>query len=554
MYQIYPRSFHDSNGDGVGDLQGITGHLEYVADLGVDGVWISPFFRSPMKDFGYDVSDYRDIDPLFGTLKDFDHLVEKAHGLDLKIIVDLVMSHTSNTHSWFQESRLSRNNEKADWYVWADPSKDGTPPNNWRSVFGGEAWEFDTKRCQYYLHNFLKEQPDLNFHNPAVQQEMLEITRFWLEKGVDGFRLDAINFIMHDPELRDNPPADMSAIGAATQYEKPDPYSMQQHIYDKSRPEAFGFIEKLRSVMDEFEGSFALAEIGDMSVSLPMEYTNGPEKLHTAYSFGLMGQNKLNASKLREVVGPYLESDANCWPSWAFSNHDVVRTASRWADGVTDENKCGMVKTLIALLLSLRGTIFIYQGEELGLPDSEIPYDKIQDPWGKYLWPEWQGRDGCRTPMPWTNEYPNGGFTRPEVMPWLPVDRNHLDRSVKAQEAKPDSVLNFTRKIINWRKNCEALTTGDMKLFNTPFEDLVAFERCGNTEQYLCLFNLGENPLEMNEKEFGYEPGKFSLLGSDHAPQDSGETNSCLSLPDHLPTINQESVSLLPGSFLITRI
>ena len=315
MYQIYPRSFKDTNGDGVGDLKGITSSLDYVASLGVDGVWISPFFKSPMKDFGYDIESYRDIDPLFGTMDDFDQLIFKAHHLGLKVIIDMVLSHTSEYHEWFQESRKGKDNPKANWYVWADAKADGSPPNNWRSVFGGEAWEFDTRRGQYYLHNFLKEQPDLNFHEPDVHKHILEACEFWLERGVDGFRLDEINYIYHDKELRDNPPADFEKHGPATQFQKIDPYSMQQHLYDKSRPEALDFLKKLRLLADKYDGTMMLAEVGDTSTTLPGEYTDGPEMLHTAYSFGLLGYEKLTFSTLKSVINDFSSQSDASWPS-----------------------------------------------------------------------------------------------------------------------------------------------------------------------------------------------------------------------------------------------
>ena len=263
FYQIYPRSFMDRSGSGIGDLAGITDRLGYISKLGVDAIWISPFFHSPMKDFGYDVSDYRTVDPMFGTNEDFDVLLERAHDLNIKIIIDMVLSHTSIDHPWFVESRISSDNRKADWYVWADAKADGSPPNNWQSVFGGSAWTFDTKRGQYYLHNFLKEQPDLNYHSPAVQKQMLRECEYWLERGVDGFRLDTVNFYVHDQELRDNPPRDPDSFSTGVQVEKPYPYTMQQHVYDKSLPENIEFLKKLRALMEKYPDTMTLGEIGD---------------------------------------------------------------------------------------------------------------------------------------------------------------------------------------------------------------------------------------------------------------------------------------------------
>jgi hypothetical protein len=282
LYQIYPRSFADSDGDGVGDLRGITARLEYVASLGVDGIWISPFFRSPMKDYGYDVSDYCDVDPVFGTLADFDDLLSRAHQLGLKVLIDQVYSHTSDEHPWFEESRSSRENPKADWYVWADAKPDGSPPNNWQAVFGGPAWQWDLNRRQYYLHNFLTEQPDLNFHCPALQDAILETARFWLDRGVDGFRLDVANFYAHDPQLRDNP---------ARESAKPPlrPYMFQRHVYDRSRPETLDFMRRLRAVADSYPDRMLLGEIEcEDPLGRQLEYVRGTDALHTAYSFFLL--------------------------------------------------------------------------------------------------------------------------------------------------------------------------------------------------------------------------------------------------------------------------
>lgn len=493
LYQIYPRSFCDSTGDGTGDLNGITQNLDYIADLGVDGIWISPFFKSPMKDFGYDVSDYRDVDPLFGTLSDFDALLEKAHSLNLKIIIDLVLSHTSDQHPWFHDE------SKKDWYVWAD-GKDGKPPNNWVSVFGGSAWEYDERYGQYYLHNFLKEQPDLNFHNEIVQQEALDIARFWLERGVDGFRLDVINFLFHSQSLEDNPTRDPE-LGAATQFEGEDPYSQQAHIYDKSQPENLEFLKRFRALMDEYDARMTVGEIGDdYPNARSAEYTQ-PGVLNTCYNTHMMG-GKTRALKAQTIRKPIEEFDAepfDSWPSWAFSNHDVVRSVSRWlpdSDGFAQNTD--MAKMLIALLGCLPGTAFMYQGEELGLPEVKLEFDDLQDPWGKHLWPEWQGRDGCRTPMPWTNEAPQN--------PWLPVPQEHLDMNIEQQNSDPNSVLSFAKDFIKKRKSMPALITGGYEFIDTTDETLLAFKR----DDILCVFNLSEETKTYEENEL--KPFGFILL------------------------------------------
>ncbi len=328
IYQIYPRSFRDTNGDGVGDVPGITSRLDHVAGLGVDGIWLSPFFTSPMKDFGYDVADYRDVDPLFGTLADFDGLLAEAHRLGLKVIIDQVYSHSSDRHRWFEESRQDRTNPRADWYVWADPKPDGNPPNNWLAVFGGPAWDWEPRRYQYYLHNFLKEQPDLNLHNPQVQQAVLDIAAFWLDRGVDGFRLDVANFFMHDLQLRDNPPRPHPA---------PDkPSYLQRQIYNRTRPETLAFVPKLRAAIDRYPERMAVAEIAaEDQLATMVAYTDGPERYHTAYSFVFLGP-EFGARFIRDSIERMGALSNSAWPSWAFSNHDVVRVATRWGRSAAD--------------------------------------------------------------------------------------------------------------------------------------------------------------------------------------------------------------------------
>ena len=496
IYQVYPRSYKDTNGDGVGDLKGITGKLDYIASLGVEGIWISPFFKSPMKDFGYDVSDYRQIDPLFGTMSDFKTLLDEAHRQDLKIIVDMVLSHTSDQHVWFQQSKQDQTNPKADWYVWADAKPDGSPPNNWISVFGGSAWTFDVFRGQYYLHNFLKEQPDLNYHNPDVMAAMLDECRFWLDMGVDGFRLDAVNYCTHDKELRDNPARQTE--GQATQLEFRDTYNMQDHVYDKSRPENLDFMRKIRTLTNEYEGTFIVAEIGcDDEVKTSQDYTATPDLLHTAYSFAFMGNagEMPPAELFKDIIMTQIGENGQSWPSWAFSNHDVVRAASRWS-GNTYSQHPALSKMLIALVTTLRGTAFLYQGEELGLPEAHIPYEKLQDPWGKYLYPKWQGRDGCRTPMPWNAQDKNAGFSD-AAETWLPIPDTHLPLTVATQEENLNSTLHFTRKFLNWRNNHAALKDGDITFLDDLPTHILGFTRNKGDENILCLFNLKNTEQEI---------------------------------------------------------
>lgn len=458
IYQIYPRSYQDTTGDGTGDLQGITQRLDHVASLGADAVWISPFFRSPMKDFGYDVSDYRDIDPLFGNMADFDALVAHAHKLGLRVMIDLVLSHSSDQHPWFAESRVSRDNPKADWYVWSDPKPDGTVPNNWLSIFGGSAWQWDARREQYYLHNFLSTQPDLNFHNPDVQQALLDVARFWLERGVDGFRLDTINFYTHDAELRDNPPLPPAERNDQTA-PKVNPYNHQLHIYDKSRPENLIFLEKLRAVMVPY-GAAAVGEIGDSQRGLELlgEYTAGDKRMHMSYAFEFLSGKNLTPQRIIQVFDDLTMKAPDGWPCWAFSNHDVVRHASRW--GLNH----AAIKAYTTVLMCMRGSICIYQGEELGLPEADVPFEALQDPYGIEFWPEFKGRDGCRTPMVWeatTNT--QGGFTT--GTPWLPIADGHLPLAVSEQDRQIGSILNHYRWAIALRHRHPAMMLGEQNLY-----------------------------------------------------------------------------------------
>ncbi len=493
IYQIYPRSFQDSDGDGVGDLKGIVARLPYVAALGVDAIWISPFFKSPMRDFGYDVTDYCDVDPLFGTLADFDALVAEAHRLGLKVMIDEVISHTADDHPWFRQSRADRTNPKADWYVWADAKPDGTPPNNWLSIFGGSAWQWDTRRQQYYLHNFLAEQPDLNFHDREVQDALLDVTRFWLERGVDGFRLDTINFYFHSKGLEDNPPLPPEARNDQTA-PAVNPYNYQDHVYDKSRPENLLFLERFRALLDEYPAAAAVGEVGDSQRGLEVvaAYTAGAKRVHMCYSFDFLAPEKIGAAKVRAVLETFGEVAADGWSCWAFSNHDVMRHASRWAVGEADPK--AYLKVVSALLLSLRGSVCIYQGEELGLTEANLAFEDLQDPYGIRFWPEFKGRDGCRTPMVWDENAPNGGFST--ARPWLPVPREHLQQAVSRQQGDPASLLEHYRRFLAFRASHPALAKGDIE-FLAGEGEAVAFTRREGNEQIVCAFNLGSRPAEI---------------------------------------------------------
>ncbi len=490
IYQVYPRSFQDSDGDGIGDLPGITTRLPYIAGLGVDALWISPFFKSPMEDFGYDVEDYRQVDPLFGTLEDFDRLIDSAHRLGIKVVIDMVLSHTSRRHRWFQESRRSRENGRADWYVWADARADGSPPNNWLSMFGGPAWTWESRREQYYLHHFLPAQPDLNVHHPDVQDALLEECRFWLDRGVDGFRLDACNCLTHDRALRSNPPRPAGA--PPTEGVRPShPYNRQLHLFDKSQPETIAFLRRLRDLAQRYGDVLLVAEIADDDgLKVAEEYAGPAGPLHTAYSFALLGPS-LDIAFLVQTFEAFHNGRRHGWPAWAFSNHDVARVASRWGGRDAPPE---LAKTLIALLTALRGTVFLYQGEELGLPEADVPYGQIRDPFGLNFFPDFPGRDGSRTPMPWDDSDRYGGFSA--VDGWLPIPNEHLRRSVGAQDADPGSVLNFTRALLHWRRQRPSMLKGDIRFLSAD-PGLVAIVRSLGDEHVLVVVELSGMPREL---------------------------------------------------------
>ncbi|MGL4489380.1 MAG: alpha-glucosidase family protein [Rhizobiaceae bacterium] len=481
IYQIYPRSFQDSNDDGIGDLNGITSRLPAIAALGVDAIWISPFFKSPMKDFGYDVSDYCDVDGIFGNLEDFDALVAKSHELGIKLIIDLVISHTADIHPWFKESRSSRDNAKADWFVWAEPKDDGTPPNNWMSIFGGSSWEWDTRRRQYYLHNFLASQPDLNFHNGEVQDAVLDVARFWLERGVDGFRLDTVNFYFHDKKLRSNPPA---SISGANSIPDVNPYGRQKHLYDKTQPENIAFLKRFRALLDEY-GAMAVGEVGDEDRSLKTmaDYTAGDDMLQLCYSFELLGP-QFDPDHFRATLEGFNKAAKDSWPCWAFSNHDVRRHISRWAQ---DGDTAATAKLAFSILAALRGSICLYQGEELGLTEADLTFEQLQDPYGIRFWPDFKGRDGCRTPYPWASNEANAGFTNGE--PWLPISAEHAALSHTQQDRDEASVLSHYGRAIKARQSSSALLQGDIKFLDAA-HNILAFERFDETERRLCVFNF----------------------------------------------------------------
>ncbi len=485
IYQIYPRSFLDLSGDGIGDLPGITSKLDYVASLGVDAIWLSPFFTSPMADFGYDVSDYLDVDPVFGSLADFDTLLARAHALGLKVIIDQVYAHTSVQHAWFAESRNSRTSAKADWYVWADPKPDGSPPNNWASVFGGPAWTWDARRGQYYMHNFLKEQPQLNLHASQVQDALLDVARFWLDRGVDGFRLDAINFAMHNPSLTDNP--------VAPPGDKPRtrPADFQLYVHNQGQPGIPNFLARVRALTDQYDARFTLAEIGGANMEYLMKaYTAGEKHLNSAYSFSFLASDTLTPELVRDALLPWLNDG---WPSWAFSNHDARRWLSRWAPGGDEQAFAQMV---MMLLMCLPGNIILWQGEELGLTQVDIAFDQLRDPEAIANWPLIQSRDGARTPMVWEKNARHCGFST--VHPWLPIGKDHAAKSVDQQDAHPQSLLNVTRHMIALRHSKAALRVGKVEHLQIDGACL-SFNRVSQGQRVRCIFNFGNDDLQISE-------------------------------------------------------
>jgi len=443
IYQIYPRSFADADGDGVGDLRGIIGGLGYLRWLGVDGVWISPFYPSPMEDFGYDISDFTGVDPLFGELADFDELVGEAHRLGIKVILDFVPNHSSHAHPWFVEARSSRDNPRRDWYIWADPKSDGSPPNNWRGITDieteGSAWSFDERTGQYYLATFSSTQPDLNWHNPRVREAMHEALRFWLERGVDGFRIDMADHIGKDARLRDEPPP---AAGA-------DP--LANATYQLNRPETFDYIRGLREVVDEYGG----VAIGEIAYNSPVErliaYHGDGDLLHLPFNFQLFTLPP-EAGAIQEFVDAYEKAllAAGAWPNYSIGNHDMPRV-SHYGQA--------RARLMLMLLLTLRGTPFLYYGDEIGMPNVEVPREKRQDP---FVVPQTGlSRDQARTPLQW-NGGPHAGFSdAPEAEPWLPVAPDYETTNVEAESRDPKSMLSLTRALLALRKSVPALAVGD---------------------------------------------------------------------------------------------
>ena len=476
VHQVYPRSFQDTDGDGVGDLAGIERRLPYLADLGVDAVWISPVFPSPMADFGYDVADYCGIDPRFGTLADFDRLLASAHALGLKVLLDLVPNHTSAEHPWFRESRSSRENPKRDWYVWRDPRPDGSPPNNWMSDFGGSSWEWDEATGQFYLHAFLPEQPDLNWRNPAVREVMADVLRFWFDRGVDGFRIDVLWHIGKDPQFRDNPPKPGHVRRMGELFD-------QLQLHNTGHPDAHAWAADLRAVADAYPGDRVLIGEIYLPVAELVTWYGPPERPEVLpFNFALINAD-WNARTIHALIAEYEAAlPPGAWPSWVLGNHDRPRIATRVGEA--------QARVAAVLLLTLRGTPTLYYGDELGLADTPIPPDRVRDPAELRQPGQGVGRDPVRTPMPWTGDAPNAGFTTGE--PWLPLNADWRTRNVQAQAADPGSVLNLHRALLRLRRAHPALSLGDLELL--PVRDgVLAYGRRHGGDHALAALNLTED-------------------------------------------------------------
>lgn len=495
IYQIYPRSFRDTTGNGIGDLFGIISQLDYLSGrLGVDAIWLSPFYPSPMADFGYDVADYTDVDPLFGDLPTFDELLTQAHHRNLKVIIDLVPNHTSDQHPWFVESRSSRDNPRRDWYVWRDAKPGGGPPNNWLAVFGGPAWEWDRRTEQYYLHSFLKEQPDLNWRNPAVKAAMFDVARFWLDRGVDGFRIDVAHYIMKDPEFRDNPFTTDHSPGI---HKSLGEYDSLLHLYDKGHPDVHAVYREFRRLLDGYGQERPRVAIGEIHIFDWQEwasyYGQSLDELHLPFNFRLLGV-PWQAQAIRQAVDSLEQVlPPGAWPNYVLGNHDESRLATRY--GRSEARMAAM------LLLTLRGTPTLYYGDEIGMTDVPIPPDQRVDPWGFRV--PGLGRDPCRTPMQW-NRAPNAGFSPPDVAgPWLPLAADYRQVNVERQLDDPSSLLNLYRRLLAYRKASPALQLGSYRPVNSVPDDCYAFLREADGQRFVVALNFSTQSRRLSLPDLG---------------------------------------------------
>jgi alpha-glucosidase len=483
LYQVYVRSFFDSDGDGHGDLPGVAAKLDYIASLGVDGIWLSPIHPSPNRDWGYDVADFEGIQADYGALEDFERLLEAAHARGLKVVLDEVLSHTSDEHPWFVESLTGgKDGPKADWYVWADPAPDGTAPNNWLSVFGGPAWAYQPARRQHYHHKFLRQQPKLNWRNAEAREAALSVLDLWLSRGVDGFRLDVAGTYLHDAALTDNPPV---PLAERTRHDWSHAGNLQRHLHDSNLPENIETLDVIRRRVEAYGDRFVFGEFSEEEERCGA-YLTPADGLHSAYTFVLLLAHRLTPAFIKDHYAT-LDRFPGHWPTISFSNHDVARTVTRFGG---DDPPPELARLMFALLASLKGTTLIYQGEELGLPQATLRRDQLRDPVGDLYWPYSGGRDGCRTPMPW-GRGPHLGFTAGE--PWLPAAVEHADLTVEAQEGDPESNLAFARAMLAFRRASPAMTAGALEFLDVA-EPVLGFVRRDGAEAIACLFNLSGEP------------------------------------------------------------
>src|SRR6267143_2698787 len=505
FYEIYPRSYADSNNDGIGDLKGITSKMVYLHDLGVDAIWISPCFPSPQVDFGYDVSDYENIDPMYGTLTDFDHMVAEGKQQGVRIILDFVVNHSSDKHPWFIDSKSSRTSSHRDWYIWRDGKGPGQPPNNWISLFGGSAWKFDPATKQYYYHYFYAEQPDLNWRNPAVEKAMLDTTGWWYKRGVSGFRLDAVDTLFEDPKLTDNP-----VLPGTDKFGRPN----MDEKYDKKLPEVHDVMRKLRGAADEY-GSVLIGETWTANVSeLKDYYGANNDELQLPMDLMMTGFRGLHADEYRKHIGAV--NGAGHWPVFVISNHDIMRSYTRYADGAHNDD---IAKMMAALYLTLRGTAIMYYGEEIGMENNDPKNkDEVQDPIGKLGWPLEKGRDGERTPMQWTDGQ-NAGFSK--AKPWLPVPPSAKTHNVASEMKDQNSVLSFYRQMLALRHKEPALLEGNLEMLNESDPNVLTYVRRYKEETILVMLNMSGNDQQvvLDFSALGFAMPKVSvMLTSFHKP------------------------------------
>jgi alpha-glucosidase len=486
FYQVYPRSFQDSNGDGVGDLPGIIRRLPYLKSLGVDAIWLSPIFPSPMADFGYDISDYTGIDPLFGNMAEFDALLGAGHASGLRLVLDLVPNHTSDAHPWFVESRSSRDNARRDWYIWRDGKPDGGPPNNWLSEFGGSAWQYDASTGQYYYHAFLARQPDLNWRNPAVRRAMYDVMRFWLGKGVDGFRVDVIWHLIKDAAFRDNPPNSGFREGQP-------PHQRLVPLYSTDRPEVHDVIAEMRRVVDEFGARVLIGEIYLPIERLVAYYGRDLSGAHLPFNFALLSA-AWNARSIEKLISEYEHAlPAGAWPNWVLGNHDRPRVASRVGPD--------QARVAAMLLLTLRGTPTLYYGDEIGMHQVAIAPEQVRDPFEKNVPGLGVGRDGCRTPMQW-EPVANGGFSN--AAPWLPLADDFMHENVANLDADPTSILSLYRALIRLRREWPPLAVGSYEPIAAK-DDLLIYRRSGEGSSLTVILNFGADPVSLASDAIGLE-------------------------------------------------